>query len=40
MVKAINSFHRKKEPEPEPAPADPEDVQLLREIRDLLKKEK
>lgn len=40
MVKAINSFHRKKEPEPEPAPADPKDVQLLREIRDLLKKEK
>ncbi len=45
MVKAINSFHRKKkvleEPLPEepeePPPADPEDVVLLREIRDLLK---
>lgn len=37
MVKAINSFHKKKEEEPAPAPAEPEDVALLREIRDLLK---
>lgn len=40
MVKAINSFHKKKEPEPDPEPEAPEDVQLLREIRDLLKKDK
>lgn len=37
MVKAINRFHKKKEAEPEIAPAEPEDVALLREIRDLLK---
>ncbi|MGI5824338.1 MAG: large-conductance mechanosensitive channel protein MscL [Bacillota bacterium] len=38
MVKAINQFHRKKEETPaEPAPT-PEDIQLLTEIRDLLKK--
>lgn len=40
MVKAINSFHRKKEevpaqPEPEPEPSNEE--KLLAEIRDLLK---
>lgn len=43
MVKAINSFHRKKEePAKEEAPAAPpepsEEVKLLREIRDALKK--
>lgn len=41
LVKTINSFHRKKEEAPaeEPAPAEPsEEVQLLREIRDSLKK--
>ncbi len=40
MIKAINSFHRKKEePEPEPAPQpEPSDeAKLLAEIRDLLK---
>ena len=41
MVKAINSFHRKKEePSPEPAPeapAAPTAEELLTEIRDLLK---
>ena len=41
MVKAINSFHRKKEePAPEPAPeepAAPTAEELLTEIRDLLK---
>ncbi|MBQ9988737.1 MAG: large-conductance mechanosensitive channel protein MscL [Clostridia bacterium] len=43
VVKIINSLHRKKEEqkeEPAPAPKeDPEDIRLLREIRDLLKKE-
>ena len=38
MVKLINSFHRKKEEEPAPEPKPTEDVLLLREIRDLLKK--
>ena len=42
MVKLINSLHRKKKeekPAEPPAPsAPPEDVVLLREIRDLLKK--
>lgn len=40
MVKAINSFHRKKEeePAPEPEPEPSEEVLLLREIRDSLKK--
>ena len=41
LVKGINRLHRKKAeeapaPEPEPAPI-PEDILLLREIRDLLK---
>ena len=38
-VKALNSFHRKKkeEPAPAPAPETPEDILLLREIRDCLK---
>lgn len=40
MVKAINSFHRKQEeePAPEPEPEPSEEVLLLREIRDSLKK--
>ena len=39
MVKAINKTKKKEEPAPEPAPAEPsEDVKLLTEIRDLLKK--
>ena len=40
MIKAINVMHRKKEEEPAPeAPAEPsEEVKLLSEIRDLLKK--
>lgn len=36
MLKAINRFHRKKE-EQAPAPKPSEEVQLLTEIRDLLK---
>ena len=36
MVKTINHFRRKQEQEPAAAP--PRDVQLLEEIRDLLKK--
>ena len=40
MVKAINKTKKKEEPAPEPAPAEPsEDVKLLTEIRDLLKKD-
>lgn len=44
VVKAMNSLHRKKaeepapEPEPEPEPEPSEEVKLLGEIRDLLKK--
>jgi large conductance mechanosensitive channel len=37
MVKVINHFRRKQEQEPAAAPP-PRDVQLLEEIRDLLKK--
>ena len=37
MIKAINSISRKKEAEPPPPPPTPEDVLLLREIRDSLK---
>ncbi len=37
LVKAINSFHRKKEEAPKPAPAPDPQVVLLTEIRDLLK---
>ena len=45
MVKAINSFHRKKEepapePEPEPEPEPTKEELLLTEIRDLLKANK
>jgi large conductance mechanosensitive channel len=36
MVKVINRMRRKQE-EAAPAPATPEDIQLLREIRDELK---
>ena len=39
MVKILNRFRRKKEEAPAPAPQTPEDVVLLREIRDLLKKD-
>ena len=38
MVKAINRLNRKPEPEPEAPAAPPEDVLLLREIRDALKR--
>ncbi len=42
IVKSINKMHRKPEeapvPEPEPEPVIPEDIKLLTEIRDLLKK--
>ncbi len=37
MVKAINRLRRDPEPAPEVAPAPPEDVRLLREIRDALR---
>ena len=37
MVKQINRMKRNDEPAPVPAPATPEDVVLLREIRDSLK---
>lgn len=41
MMKAFNSFQKKEEePEPEPEPETPEDIQLLMEIRDLLKEQK
>ncbi len=42
IVKTINNMHKKEEPAPEPAPEPepvvPEDIKLLTEIRDLLKK--
>ncbi len=41
VLKAVNAVTRKKEEEPAPEPAEPvvpEDIQLLREIRDELKK--
>ena len=37
MVKVINHFRRKAEHEPDKAAPPPRDVQLLEEIRDLLK---
>ena len=37
MVKMINRLRRQEEAAPEAAPADPEDIKLLREIRDSLK---
>ncbi|MBR4737937.1 MAG: large conductance mechanosensitive channel protein MscL [Rhodocyclaceae bacterium] len=36
-VKLITKLRREEPPAPAPAPEDPQDVQLLREIRDLLK---
>ena len=36
MVKQINRLKREAPPSPEQAPATPEDIQLLREIRDSL----
>lgn len=42
LVKTINRFRRKKEepaPEPQPEPEMPEDILLLREIRDSLKRD-
>ena len=40
VVKAMNKFRRKEEPKEEEAPAKPEDLVVLEEIRDLLKKRK
>ena len=42
LVKAMNTLQRKKEeePAPEPEPEIPADIQLLTEIRDLLKNQK
>lgn len=37
FVKAINSMKRKEEAKPEPVATTPPDIELLREIRDLLK---
>ncbi len=39
LVKAVNALNRKKKEEPKAPPAPPADIQLLTEIRDLLKKE-
>lgn len=38
LVKGINSLKRHEEAKPAPAPTTPEDIKLLREIRDSLKK--
>lgn len=38
MIKAINSFHRKKADEPAAPPAPTKEEELLMEIRDILKK--
>ena len=38
VIKGINTLYKKPEAAPEPPAAEPEDVLLLREIRDLLKK--
>lgn len=40
LVKAVNALNRKKKEEPKAPPAPPADIQLLTEIRDLLKKER
>lgn len=40
LVKGINALTRKKEAEPKTPPAPPVDIQLLTEIRDLLKEKK
>lgn len=39
MIKFMNSLSRKKEEAPAPPPAPAEDITLLKEIRDLLKKQ-
>ena len=38
MIKAMNAFRKKEEPAPEAPAATPEDIELLREIRDELKR--
>ena len=38
ILKIFNNFKKKEEAKPAPAPTVPEDVALLKEIRDLLKK--
>jgi len=38
VIKGINKLKKKEEPAPAPAPAGPSDNDLLKEIRDLLKK--
>ena len=40
VVKFFNGFKKKEEEKPAPPKADPEDLVLLREIRDLLKESK
>ena len=40
VVKFFNNFKKKEEEKPAPAPKEPEDVKLLKEIRDLLKENK
>lgn len=40
VVKLFNNFKKKEEAKPTPPPAEPEDVKLLKEIRDLLKEQK
>ena len=40
IVKFFNSLKKKEEPKPAAPPAVPEDVKLLREIRDVLKEQK
>ena len=40
VVQFFNSFKNKEEAKPAPPPAVPEDVKLLKEIRDLLKEQK
>lgn len=40
LVKAVNALNRKKKEEPKAPSAPPADIQLLTEIRDLLKKER
>lgn len=40
LVKGVNALNRKKKEEPKAPPAPPADIQLLTEIRDLLKKDK
>ena len=38
MIKAMNAFRKKEEAAPEAPAATPEDIELLREIRDELKR--